>query len=83
MVHVFDGAWTILSMNDRIGMLNLMDEISDGHQVRFARSRMLPFSTAVFPGVAVQSASVSGEMAAASTLEATGGVLYHALPSDW
>lgn len=81
--HIFDGAWTITANGPgpSDGLMNLTDEISDAHALRFAESMLLPFNRASHPYVQIHAGNVDG--ASGTALAANGGVLYHKLPSDW
>lgn len=85
-VAAHDVSWTIL--NGPNGPMNTNDEVSDDHQIRFARATFIPFRRN--PGDAgqgfytaeIRAASVSGNTTDTS-LAGSGSVTYVKLPSDW
>lgn len=77
----FDVAWTITGASATDGLVNLSDEISDAHAIRFAESMLFPFVRTAQPYIVVHAGNVDG--AGGLSLAGNGGVLYHKLPSDW
>jgi hypothetical protein len=91
-VTVMDAPWVVLSALHG-GGLNLWDEISDFHMLRFATDGfLLPFSRSIFTQVTVMGGSVGGDRVspvgggAGSTqppLASRGSMRYFKLPSGW
>jgi hypothetical protein len=77
--HAQDVAWACLG--NVSNLINLNDEISDDHQLRFAASFMVPFVRATFPGVICRGGNVAGT--ATTTIAGTASIIYVPTPSDW
>lgn len=83
-IHAFDGAWVGLS-DFTTHSLNLMNEISDTHQIRFRNIILLPFKRSIHPGIRSRNARIDGQFADGlqSDLASVCTVLYYKLPPDW
>lgn len=81
LVSVHDVGWVILNGPTSLSM-NLLNEISDEHQLRIAEAVMVPFNRdTTFDEIQVTPASVLGN--GGTSVEGYGVVSYHKLPVDW
>lgn len=80
---VQDVSWVGLNAGESIGALNLLNEISDDHQVRQAEAILLPFNRATFPNLRTRPANVAGTYPSPPSLAGYGAVRYVKLPLDW
>lgn len=78
---VHDMSWVALSSSS-VGGLNLQNEISDDHEIRFAEAVMVPFMRTVFPNIKSRVANVDGSLTS-SSIAGYAAVRYVKLPSDW
>lgn len=83
LASVHDVSWVILNHSVSGNSANLLNEVSDDHQMREAVPIMAPFKRADFDRIKVRAASVLGQASGFSSLAGYGVVKYYKLPADW
>lgn len=81
LASAHDVAW--LTLDSGTAGMNLQNEISDDHQMRFAEAIMVPFQRATFANIKARAANVSGDTNDFSSMAGKAAVYYFKLPADW
>lgn len=77
---VHDMAWVGLKASNET--MNLQNEVSDDHQIRFAQAIRMPFTRATFPTLRGRVGRVDGANSG-NAIAGFGSVIYYKLPSGW